>query len=644
MFFLCYDRRQPLGPAGIDTSSIIRKLTPYAPADQSGALESPPIQIIQCVHWNTAASRLAPVPLHHPPTGISLASWARIDNRDELSAKLRLARPEMDRFSDAELILQAYLKWEEDCVSHLLGDFVFALHDPRKEKVFCGRDHLGVRPFYYYLSPHRFVCATNLNALLDLEGVPVEIKEQWLAEYLLRQSMSFERTPYQGLLKLPPAHCLTVTPKTQELRQYFRLADVPELRLKDSQEYVDAYREQLEAAVKCRVETEYPLGSELSGGLDSATVTAYAARFFGQPLYRFHTFSFLQAELDPKYILAVSRYLGLPQTHIFLSKKFIEGDLDRYALEILGYPVEHKVSIDHEPFYRLAETLGIRTLLSGFGGDEFVTTTHGYLILRDLITRHRYKELFQRLEGNGLERLLRLIKLGLKQIWTHNFTGLAYNPRFYQAYARRWEQQLVRQEWVDRFNLKERYLDQARFDAGYTDLKKFTLEKRWLPFVPTRLENCTLMAAARKIEYRWPLLDIRLVRLFLSIPGEEHFHGGLGRYLHRRAIDGVVPDLVTWKRSKDMGALLRADHGGGAEATPFAPDTLHPRLIEVLDVEKLNQRIAARAGAASNDPHHADFRIRRDIQIIKTLDLWLKQLLPVDSRNQRDPPGHNLEA
>jgi asparagine synthase (glutamine-hydrolysing) len=545
--------------------------------------------------------------------------------------------------SDSELILHAYLKWEEDCVSHLLGDFVFALHDPRKEQVFCGRDHLGVRPLYYYLSPRRFVCATTLSALIDLAGVPGEIEQQWLADYLLSLSKSFDRTPYRGLLKLPPAHCLSITQETQRLRQYFRLGDVPPLRLQDSREYVDAYREQLEAALKCRVKTEYPLGSELSGGLDSSTVTAYAARLFDQPLSRFHAFGFVLAELDREYILTVSRALGLPQTHILPSHGPGEENLVQRSLKILGYPSEHGINNFYEPLYRLAATLGVRTLLSGFGGDEFVTTIHGYLVPLDLITRHRYQELYQRLRGNGLTRLLRLIRLGLQQIRTRNFTRPDFNLSFFKAYTQRWEQQIVRREWMERYNLQERYLDEARFDAGYTDLKKFTLEKRWLPFVPTRLENCTLMAAARKIEYRWPLLDVRLVRLFLSIPAEEHFYRGMGRYLHRRAIQGVVPDLVTWKRSKGMGNIIRNDQGG-VDSAPFAVDKIHPRLLELIDVEKLREQIATGSWVRSPDRNNLDFQKRRNLRLVRNLDLWLKQRFPIAPPDQGAAPGHNLEA
>lgn len=571
-----------------------------------------------------------PVPFNDSMSGISMAYWARIDNRDDLIEELALAASKDSRVSDAEVILHAYLKWDDDCASHLLGDFVFALYDEKKRQVFCARDHLGVRPLYYYLSPDRFVCATTLSALLDLDGLAIEIDRKWMADYLMGISMSFDRTPYHGINKLPPAHCLTVKAKADRLQQYFRLSDVSSLKLKDSREYVDAYREQLEAAVKCRVATDYPLGSELSGGIDSSTVTAYAARFFNQPPSRFHAFGFASLQREPEYILSVSRALGLPQTHILLPSAGIEGEgFWQRSLEILGYPVEHTTSTFHEPFYRLAATLGIRNLLSGFGGDEFGSTIHGSMALLALMTQRRYRKLYQILPGNNLTRLLRLIKLRLKQMRTRNFTRPEFNPRLYWAYQRRWNNRIVRPEWVDRFSLKERFLDEARFDAGYVDLKKFTIEKRWVPFVPTRLENCTLMAAARRIEYSWPLLDVRLVRLFLSIPAEEHFYRGTGRYLHRRAIESAVPDSVTWKITKDMGNPIYNGHKNTA-AHQFTVNALHPLLSEVIDEEKFRVQYAAVCQAESIRSDDLAFGIRRNIRNTVILNLWLKRLLPVN--------------
>lgn len=227
--------------------------------------------------------------------------------------------------------------------------------------------------------------------------------------------------------------------------------------------------------------------------------------------------------------------------------------------------------------------------------------------------------------GKTLFRFLRLVKLGLRRLKTRNFSRPEYNPRFLKAWNLRWPHQIVAKNTVRAYDLKRRYFDTARFDAGYTDLKKFTLEKRWMPFVPIRMENCTLMAAARKIDYRWPLLDMRLVKLWLSIPAEENYCRGMGRYLHRRAVDGVVPKMVTWKRSKDMGSMIGPDFGGDLRVRTDFVENLHPVLKELVDIEKLAKQAAYTTSAGNPGQDGLPFQRRRNLMAVKELDQWLRE-------------------
>lgn len=624
MFFCRFQRRSADAVQHVDPKDILGRLFPFAQPDRSGFLELDRAMFVQGMHCNTSFSFLEPTPLHDQESGIVLATWSRIDNRGDLAEKLGLSKATIDQLCDSEVILKCYLKWGEECVDHLIGDFVFVLFDRKNQKIFCGRDHFGVRPFYYYLDDDRFFCATSLNGLMGQADIPVELRRQWMAEYLTNLSKSFDQTPYRGIKKLPPGHCLTVTPELHRLRQYFQLSCEPPLRLKDSRECVDAYREQLEEAVRCRLVSDHPIGSELSGGLDSSTVTAFAAKFLAPDLDRLHTFSFANCELEPEYIGAVIKAWALPHNHTFTAETLTPLGADR-ALTILGYPVEHGNANSHEPFYQLAEEQNIRTLLSGFGGDEFVTTIHGYLAPLELLMQHRYRDLYHILPGNPMMRLLRVGRRIQQRLATRNFTSQEYNPGFLATYKNRWPHQVVRPDLAEQYDLHQRYLDQARFDAGYTNLKKFTLEKRWHPFIPTRLENCSLMAAARKIEYRWPLLDVRLVNFFLRIPSMENFYRGMGRYLHRRAIAGVVPDLVTWKPGKGMGAPPSlADNENKGPGPQLSSDEMHPGLAEVIDTDKLGRQLAILATGQVKPENR--FQIGRNLRAVKRLDHWLKHL------------------
>lgn len=625
MFFFYFNRNHAAMPRSIDPQLVINRLMPCAPPDKSGFLADDDVALlVQCLHWNTARSRLEPAPMYHAESRTAAASWARLDNRDELAKKLDIAPADLAGMCDTELILLSYLKWQEVCVDHLIGDFVFVIHDRQRNTVFCGRDHMGVRPLYYHASDDLFVCATNVSALRQVVGVPFEIDERWVAEYLLQLSMSFDRTPYLGIMKLPPAHTLTVTPQQVRLRHYFELSAEPQLKLNDSRDYVAAYREQLEEAIKCRLDSDYAIGCELSGGIDSSTIAAFAAKLMKQPLSHLHTFGFAFSVLEPQYIMAVSQACRLPNTHIVAGRQPDQQATMQRSLELLGYPMEHGNGPFHEPFYQLAEKLDVRTMLSGFGGDEFGTTIHGYMVPMELLLQRRYRELHNILPGNALFRFLRMIRMELRRRKTANFSASSHNPGFFEAYRQRWPHHIVHPELVQRYGLEERYFDEARFDAGYTDLKRFTLEKRWLPFVPTRMENCTLMAAGRKVDYRWPLLDVRLVRLFLAIPSEENFYRGMGRYLHRRAIDDVVPKLVTWKQGKNMGAFIgpAQDESGMPQLDISA---MHPALTEHLDMDKLRQQteqLTAFLTAPAGDNNR--FQHTRNIRAVKQLDTWLK--------------------
>jgi len=634
VFFFHLNRKKNPGLRPVDPQAVIKKLSPFASPDKAGYLDDGGQSLlVQCVHWNTARSRLEPAPYSHPSRLLHAAAWARLDNRKELGDALSLSRPHLASLSDTELIVLCYMKWKDRCVDRLIGDFAFVIHDIENASVFCGRDHMGVRPLYYTVTENTFACATTLAAFKGCDTVPLSIETQWVAEYLAGLSMSFDGTPYTGILKLPPSHSLTVTPDGAVLRKYHDLSDVPELSLKNSGDYVEAYREHLETAIHCRLDSDYPLGAELSGGVDSSTITAFAARFMEKDLARLHAFAFAHAEREPEHIFAVSRAVHLTHNHVFTGKKTAQ-DGSR-VLALLGYPVEHENATFHEPFYSLAEKLGIRTLLSGFGGDEFVTTLHGSMVLFELIIRRQFRDLYRLLPGNGVTQLLRLVRMELRRRRTKNFSRPLYNPRFYTAIDQRWPLLILRETWTDRFDLKQRHYDQARFDAGYTDLKRFTLEKRWQPFVPTRMENCSLMAQGRKIEYRWPLLDIRLVRFFLSVPSSENYQRGMGRYLHRRAVRGIVPDKVAWKTGKDMGSPVGLSSRGAEPAMPplHVPD-LHPILADMVDTGKLTRQIGE---MVSGTPLSMTVRFQtaRNIQRVAALDLWLKSL-----EADGDGPGH----
>lgn len=584
-----------------------------------------------CLHerriFNAAANRDTEIPLVCPETGVALAFWGRLDNRESLAAALHIPRAQLATLTDGQLALACWSRWDDSMAEHLLGDFALAVIDAVRRRVFLARDPLGVKPLYYRLDSQGLAFATSVSVLRDVRQTPATPDSDWMARYLLRLSMSDRDTAYREIVKLPPGHTLMVSAGGQERlhRYHFWWDDAPPARRRESR-WVDAYRAILEESIRCRMDSDYPLGTENSGGLDSATITAYLAHLLGEPGHRLHSFGFALCEQEPAYILETSQATRIIHNYIVTAgctKDDYRQQKDR-ALRVLGYPEEHGNASGHTPFYRECELHGIRSLFSGFGGDEVVTNP-GYLLRWELQDQGEVRAIWDILQGNIVTRGLRLgrtLWLGKKRP--------EYNHRFLAAWRARWPYHLLREEVVTRLGLHAQYMETARYDAPYRRINDFILEKLLtMPYIATRLENCTLMAASHGIDYRWPLWDVRLVQQYLSTPSIEKVGPqGISRYLHRRAIAGVVPKRVTWKPSKDMGDwnLQRNEREIGscasAEQARLLEADLHPALDELIDRPKLMRMIQQAAQGRSDEGF--SYAFKRGVMALDWLDRWLK--------------------
>ena len=187
----------------------------------------------------------------------------------------------------------------------------------------------------------------------------------------------------------------------------------------------------LEEAIHCRMAADHPLGTESSGGLDSATITAYLAHFLGDPGDNLHGFGFALHEQEPGLILATSQARHITHNHIFTVQRDLAVDdatVDR-ALRVMGYPEGQGNATGHVPFYAECELRGIRTLFSGHGGDQ-VATNPGSHLRWELLDAHRYGALWGVLPGTAVRRALRVGKAA-----TVGRKKPAYNPQLLAAFC-----------------------------------------------------------------------------------------------------------------------------------------------------------------------------------------------------------------
>ena len=176
------------------------------------------------------------------PKRAVITAWARLDNRDELAQLLHIRPNELALLSCADVILRAYLQWGEACTTHLYGDFSFAIYDLLEKRLFCARDQMGARPFYYYVDQHQFAFSSSLALVHKLDGITIRPCMEWASKFLVGNlSMDFTKTAYQHIFKLPPAHQVSITSTSISLKRYYAF-HTNKIQLASSEAYVEYYR------------------------------------------------------------------------------------------------------------------------------------------------------------------------------------------------------------------------------------------------------------------------------------------------------------------------------------------------------------------------------------------------------------------
>ncbi|HSK64740.1 MAG TPA: asparagine synthase-related protein, partial [Pyrinomonadaceae bacterium] len=225
-------------------------------------------------------------------------------------------------FDEDERILQAYERWGEACVEHLIGDFAFAIWDKRTQRLFCARDHFGVKPFFFARAGNSLIFSNTLNVLRVDPRVSDELNETAVGDYLaFGANQELSTTIFRDIQRLPAAHTLSVSNGSLSMRRYWAPAVRDEIRFRDKQSYVDRFNELLTTAVKDRVRTNR-VSISMSGGLDSTSLAVIA-----RDLLPVHAYSNVYDKLIPDeerhYSTLAASSIGIPIHH---------NDADKYGL------------------------------------------------------------------------------------------------------------------------------------------------------------------------------------------------------------------------------------------------------------------------------------------------------------------------
>lgn len=448
-------------------------------------------------------------------------------NTAQLRVELIAAGMSFKTNSDTEVVLKAYMHYGESCVQHFNGIFAFAIYESHNRRLFIARDKMGVKPFFYTLQGGRFIFASELKTVLLHPAVPHEIDEIGIGELLL---IGPGRTPGCGVFKnvfeLKPGECGVFNESGLHLRQYFEFVDRENTQ--PEQEVIERVRALVQDAIERQLVSDVPIGTFLSGGLDSSLISSIAAQYMRQRGKQLTTFSVtyknnekyfkkskFQPNSDDSYIKIMADYLQSNHISVTVDTDEVVEALYR-AVDARDLPGMADVDSSLLLFCKEIKN-HVTVALSGECADEIFG---GYPWFRDPQVRERY----------GFP-------------WAQS---TAYRAEFIHP---QWQSRLNAQEFVN--SRYEQTLQNTPCRQGLSPLENrmrqmVYLNAKW--FMQTLLDRKDRMSMYSGLEVRVPFCDYRIAEYLYSVPWQLKDYNGREKGLLRQAMQGWLPSEVLWRK------------------------------------------------------------------------------------------------
>lgn len=478
----------------------------------------------------------------------------------ELRQELLQRGHKIKTYSDTEVVIHAYEEYGENCVEKFNGMFAFVIWDSRRKYIFAARDRFGVKPFYYYADSDKFIFASEIKAILATGLVHKEVNYDGIKDYIVFQFTLGEKTLFKDIKKLNPGHWLKIDLNKGmkvTIQQYWDLKfNYDTYHTEDY--FVDKLMFLLSDATKIRLRSDVPLGSHLSGGLDSSTIVCIASDLLGGGLKTF-TGAFKEGREynETEYAKIVSKFANTEYHEIIPNA----DDFKNVLSDIIYYLDEPGAGPGVFPQYFVSKLASqhVKVVLGGQGGDEIFMGYARYLvayleecikgaiwetadkdkyavdlnsIVPNLPLLHSYKPMLQYFWKDGLfgsqaERYYRLVdrSAGMKDIFNQEvLSSYSYSP--YEEFKSIFDKEDVH-SYINRMT--------------YFDMKGS------LPAM-LNVEDRTSMAVG--LESRLPLLDYRIAELLATIPPVIKFKGGKSKALFKESIKNIIPSEVLNRKDK----------------------------------------------------------------------------------------------
>lgn len=495
--------------------------------------------------------------------------------------------------SDTEVILAAYKMWGENCVKHFNGMWAFAIWDAINKTVFCSRDRLGVKPFYYCENDTSFYFASEIKQFTCVKNITRTANLREIAAYVVFGSFNCSNETWiNEIRQLKAAHNMRIKIDTEQ-RKIAEIIEYPYWSLDNSESYINmnedecikAVYDEFERACRIRMRSDVPIGVALSGGLDSSSIVTEICQQLkndGKPTSALQTFTTCypeQTDIDETYYAdlidkatGATMNLVYPEISDFYSsyKKTVwtyEGPATPTGFDSVGRDIAAH---------------GIKVCLNGQGGDE---TMFGYeryyaFYFLDLIKKLNFKKALKEFKLASKHSRLSLKEL-LIYLFYFNFPLI----------------RIIRKKMKASSYCKKNLLSKAPYNL----IKKIYYPKTLKSLIITELTHTQLPHIlhmddkgymAHSIETRIPFLDYRYIELALKIKPDYKIKNGYTKYIIRKMMDGKMPESVTWRTNKMGFPFPIQKYLNSLKEEDMADLFENPKSATLFNIEKIKKEFS----------------------------------------------------
>jgi asparagine synthase (glutamine-hydrolysing) len=499
-------------------------------------------------------------PFYDKSTDSVIVFNGEVYNYKELRIDLEKLGYKFTSDTDTEVILKSYREWGIECVNKFNGMWAFCLVDIRRRRIYLSRDRLGVKPLYYYHDNNRFIFGSEVKQILPLMPIPESINDSVLLDYLIGSyGNETEETFFKNVYKIPAGYYFELFLNDQisiSKTEYWNLplvTDNPAPNVSFNKLKEELF-ELFEDSIKLRLRSDVPLGTCLSGGLDSSGIVCMLERLLPDKNHKVFTIQSVNSEIDEtEYVKEVIKKTGFQS---FYKRPDTIDLINEYPKFVWHHdePILSASIFGGYHVYKLAKDNGVTVVLDGQGADELLGGYEigvQYLYLQELFKKGSISDFIHQLKSNTLRYnaseyyIIYKILHGLLKEFTKRGSSRITKMQKKKNVLNELESWINKDyihDNIDRSQyLSKTYIPEHRFNSDFKKRSYLLMKHTNLPGILRQVDRNSM---AFSLEARVPFLDYRIVEHIYKIPVRYLMHDGLTKYIYREAMKNIIPENI----------------------------------------------------------------------------------------------------